>query len=120
MLVLYIAAGIYLGGLLLAITLYYVSSWSPGIRRDSHDNLVVIRSVRNEAAATVIVNALSEAGVTSKTAGEFTAGFRTEALGNVKVLIQPSDVGKANAVLDNICSSEEIDWDNIDVGEPEE
>lgn len=86
---------------------------------EPHENLVVICSARHEAEAAVIVNALANAGVTSKTHGEFTAGFRAEAPGEVKILIHPSDVGAAKAVLKDIETDEEIDWDNIDVGEPE-
>ena len=53
-------------------------------------------------------------------AGILTAGFRAEAPGRVKVLVHQSDFDKAKALLDEyVHSRDEIDWDQVDVGEPE-
>ena len=86
---------------------------------DFSDDLIVIYSAGHEAEAAVVVNALTRAGVMSKMHGEFTAGFRAEAPGDVKILIHPSDETAAKAVLRDIETDEEIDWDNVDIGESE-
>ena len=80
---------------------------------------VAIYSAAHEAEAAIVANALSNAGIESTTHGDFSAGFRAEAPGEVRILIHKNDVAAAKAVLEDIKTDEEIDWDNVDVGEPE-
>lgn len=80
---------------------------------------VVIYSAAHEGEASIVVNSLANAGIQSTTHGEFSAGFRAEAPGDVKIFVNPEDVDAAKVVLEDIKTDEEIDWDNVDVGQPE-
>ena len=80
---------------------------------------IVIYSAAHESEAAIVVNALSNAGIHAKAHGEFSAGFRAEAPGDVKVFVNPGDVDAAKIVLEDIKTDEEIDWENVDVGEPD-
>ena len=85
---------------------------------DSDDPIVLAR-VAHDTEAAIIVNALKRRGLFAKSAGEFTAGFRAEAPGDVKILVRKSEMAAAREVLEDIRSDEEIDWSKVDVGDPE-
>ena len=89
------------------------------VERQGH--LARLTSVRNEMEASVIVAALEEQGVQATMAGVHTAQFRAEAPGWVEVLVAEHDLPAAEAVLDKVRREHnDIDWSQIDVGEPEE
>jgi hypothetical protein len=59
-------------------------------------------SVTNDLEAAMIVSTLAAHGVDATTSGEFTAGFRAEAPGEVKVLVRRSDLPQARHALDRV------------------
>ena len=83
------------------------------------DKPIVLACVRHDTEAAIIVNALKRRGLFAKSAGEYTAGFRAEAPGDVKILVRKSEIAAAREVLADIRSDEEIDWSQVDVGDPE-
>ena len=73
-----------------------------------------------EVAASVMANALEAEGIKTALTGVNTASFRAEAPGLVNVMIRREDLDRARQILDEMRSDEsEIDWENVDVGEPE-
>jgi hypothetical protein len=74
-----------------------------------------------EMEAGLIVSALEENGIKATLSGENTAGFRTEAPGWVQVLVAEEDLPRAQRVLEDSRRnhSDEVDWSQVDVGEPE-
>lgn len=82
--------------------------------------IVTLRSVTSEREAALIVAKLQEIGIHCTAEGEFTAGFRTEAPGRVKVLVREEDLLRAQELLEAVEDSadSEVDWSKIDVGDP--
>ena len=82
---------------------------------------VALTSAANDMEAAAIVAALCNEGIEANMTGEFTAGFRAEAPGNVQVMVKQCDLTRAQEFL---CRFEEkgspIDWSQVDVGEPED
>jgi hypothetical protein len=62
-------------------------------------------SVPSDLEAAMIVSALAAHEVDATTSGEFTAGFRAEAPGEVKVLVRRSDLERARQVLGDLTRS---------------
>ena len=85
---------------------------------DSEEPIVLAR-VLHDTEAAIIVNALRRRGLFAKSTGEYTAGFRAEAPGDVKVLVRRSELAAAREILADVRSDEEIDWSQVDVGDPE-
>lgn len=83
------------------------------------DEPIVLARVPHDTAAAIIVNALKRRGLFATTTGEYTAGFRAEAPGDVKILVRKNELAAAREVLADIRSDEEIDWSQVDVGDPE-
>jgi hypothetical protein len=53
--------------------------------------------------------------------GTYTAGFRAEAPGQVQILVAAEDEAKAREVIRlGEENKEDIDWSQVDVGEPED
>jgi hypothetical protein len=85
------------------------------------DSPKVLVSVRNEIEAVGIVTALAARGISASTTGGFTAGFRAEAPGYIQVIVKEADLDQARQALAEIRKErEEIDWSQIDVGEPDD
>lgn len=83
--------------------------------------LEVLRSFQNESEAAPVVAALDAHGIEAKTTGDFTAGFRAEAPGVVSVIVRQEDLDRAKEVLAEIEKEQtDIDWSQVDVGEPED
>jgi hypothetical protein len=81
----------------------------------------VLMSVANELEAGDIVTALTSYDIEAMTVGGFTSGFKAEAPGLVQILVRSSDLDRAKQALAEIQQDEgKIDWDEVDVGEPEE
>ncbi len=74
----------------------------------------------NEVEAATILAALAESGIQGTTTGSFTTGFRTEAPGDVTVVVRHCDLQRALEVLAVVeAARKNIDWAAVDVGEPE-
>ena len=74
----------------------------------------------NEVEAATILAALAESGIQGTTTGSFTTGFRTEAPGDVTVVVRHCDLQRAMEVLSEVeAARKDIDWSAVDVGEPE-
>lgn len=85
------------------------------------DNPVVLTSVANEILAGTIVSALAECGIEASATGSYTSGFRAEAPGQVSVVVRQADLDRAKRALAEIEQSQgDVDWSQVDVGEPEE
>jgi hypothetical protein len=80
-----------------------------------------LTSAPTEMHAGIIVAALEGNGIKCTTSGEATAGMRAEAPGWVQILVAEEDLAKGQAVLEQVLQeADDIDWTQIDVGEPEE
>ena len=79
-----------------------------------------LTSAPTEMEAGIIVAALDENGIRATMAGQTVSGFRAEAPGWVQVLVAEEDVPRAQALLAEVRQDrDEIDWSQVDVGEPE-
>jgi hypothetical protein len=77
-------------------------------------------SVANEIEAGDLITALAAYDIEAFTVGGFTSGFKAEAPGNVQILVRRSDLDRAQAALAEIQQDEgDVDWSQVDVGEPE-
>jgi hypothetical protein len=90
-------------------------------KMDLDEHLARLTSAPTEMEAAVIVAALAERNIRSTTSGEFTAGFRAEAPGWVQILVAEDDLARAREVLMELDDDDtDVDWSQVDVGEPEE
>ena len=81
----------------------------------------VLSRFLSEIEAVAILSALADCGIQGTTTGSFTTGFRTEAPGDVSVIVRHGDLPRALEILATIEEEKsEIDWSNVDVGEPED
>ena len=88
---------------------------------DLDEHLAKLTSVPTEVEASVIVAALAERNIRATTTGEFTAGFRAEAPGWVQILVAEDDLQRAKEILQEVGEdTTDVDWSQVDVGEPEE
>jgi len=80
--------------------------------------LVTLAFLAGEIEATLLADELKNHGIPAEASGTFTAGFRAEAPGSVKVLVHEKDLAAAKQIMDDYHASKEaIDWDQVDVGE---
>jgi hypothetical protein len=85
------------------------------------NNPEVLTSVRTEVEAAAIVGALAARSIGASTTGGYTAGFRAEAPGCVNVIVRNEDLDRARYVLAEIEQDQtDVDWSQVDVGEPDE
>ena len=74
-----------------------------------------------EYYAQLLANGLSDEGIKAEVSGGITGGFRADAPGMVKVLVDERDLEKAKAFFaDWDHENQSIDWDEVDVGEMED
>ena len=86
---------------------------------DSSD-LETLITLSNEVEAAAIVGALQEKGVHAVATGGYISGFKAEAPGDVKVLVRHGAADQARQMLNEIRQEQtDIDWSEIDIGEPE-
>ena len=87
----------------------------------SPELIVAVTSAPNELEAGVIVSALEDAGIKATMSGVYTAGFRAEAPGQVQILVAQKDLARAQEIIrEGQDDQEEVDWSQVDVGQPEE
>ncbi len=80
----------------------------------------VLTSVRNDLEAMPLIAALAELGIEATKTGSFTADLRAEAPGEVRIVVKQQDLAAAKQALKEIGEDNaEIDWSQVDVGEPE-
>ncbi len=80
----------------------------------------VLTSVRNDLEAMPLIAALAELGIEATKTGSFTADFRAEAPGVVRIVVKQQDLARAKEALKEIGKDNaQIDWSQVDVGEPE-
>lgn len=85
------------------------------------DDLVELVSVPVEFQAEAIAASLRERGVPARAIGGALAGFRAEAPALVRVVVLRRDLPAARAALERArAESVDIDWEDVDVGEPED
>ena len=82
------------------------------------DKLVEVYSAANEIEAKGIVNALSDANIEALMQGQHSASFRAEAPSDVKVVVRKRDEVAARSCLVKLGLDDQVDWDQVDVGEP--
>ncbi len=88
---------------------------------DDQDDLITLAHVPTEGEAATMVEALKAAGIAATMTGGFTAGFIAEAPGDISVNVFEKDRAAAEAVIREFeLKNEAIDWNQIDVGEPED
>jgi len=76
--------------------------------------------VPTEFEATLVVTRLAEQGIQAEAVGGYTAGFRAEAPGDIKILVRAGNMEKAQQILNDLREpSADVDWTQVDVGEPE-
>jgi hypothetical protein len=91
------------------------------VTRSDTNRVVRLTSLRTELEAAVVVGALEEHGIRATMSGIYTANFRTEAPGWVEVLVDETDLARAQNVLNEVRADQgDIDWEDIDVGQPEQ
>jgi hypothetical protein len=84
------------------------------------EHIALLTSAPTEMHAGIIVAALEENGIKATMSGETTAGMRAEAPGWVQILVAEQDLSRAQATMVDVRrQSEDIDWSQVDVGEPE-
>lgn len=84
-------------------------------------NLEVLVAVSNEVEAAAIVGALADQGIRALATGGYTSGFRAEAPGDVKVVVQHADADRARRALAELEQSQRaIDWSQVDTGDSED
>jgi FAD/FMN-containing dehydrogenase len=81
---------------------------------------VVLINVRTEMEATAIVNALAARDIPATCQGALTSAFRAEVPGGVGIVVRGPDLARAKLALAAVQRDlSEIDWSQVDVGEPE-
>ncbi len=85
------------------------------------EHLVVLTAVPSDIEASIIVSALREAGMHVVATGGPTAGFKAGVPGQVQVMVAEHDLSVARNTLKELKESDaQIDWSQVDTGEPEE
>jgi hypothetical protein len=85
------------------------------------EHVVVAASAENELEAGVMLAALEEAGIKATMSGAATAEFRVAVPGEVQILVAQEDLAAAQEVIQEGQDDEEdVDWSQVDVGQPEE
>lgn len=81
----------------------------------------VLIKVPNPAEAAAIVQSLQEAGIQATADGHGVVGWQVEAPAMIRVVVHQDDFERGREVLQQSRQEAElIDWDNVDVGVPEE
>lgn len=85
------------------------------------DDLCRVTSAHSIMEAAPIVAALERAGIKATTGNAESATALPEAMGEVEILVANHDAPRALLLLEAIEEhGAEIDWSQVDVGEPEE
>ncbi len=84
-------------------------------------HVVDVATAPNEQEADVIVAALEEEGIKSSLSGAGANVFRLDLPGDVQILVAQEDEARAREIIrEGEDDVEEVDWSQVDVGEPED
>ncbi len=84
-------------------------------------NTHVLTRVDNPAAAAAIVQLLAQEQIRAVSDGHGVVGWQMEAPAQIRIVIDEVDLARAEEVLrDWHQGNSEIDWDDVDVGQPED
>jgi len=87
---------------------------------DENKNLRTVASCPDEVEAEIITSCLAEHQIQAIAVGGFTSGFKAEAPGYVQVMVCEEDFERAGKLIaETRDEPDEIDWSQVDVGEPE-
>ena len=75
-----------------------------------HANLVTVAERANEMSASIVISILEDAGIRAVATGGFTAGFRAEAPGIIKIQTFEQDAERARDVIAETKMAP-LDWD---------
>ncbi len=85
------------------------------------DDLCRVTSAHSVMEAAPIIAALDRAGIKAVTGNAASATVMPEAMGEVEILVAQHDAPRALTLLDLIEEhGVEVDWSQVDVGEPED
>lgn len=85
------------------------------------DDLCCVTSAHSVMEAAPIVAALERAGIRAMTGNSESATMIPEAMGEVEILVANHDAPRALTLIQLIEEhGTEVDWSQVDVGEPEE
>ncbi len=86
---------------------------------DTHLSVLTMSS--HEYEAQLIVDALQEQGIHAEKSGGPASDFKVGVPGQVKILVETSQLIEATAALDTLRDeADHIDWSKIDVGKPQD
>ena len=74
--------------------------------------LVTVAERPTEVAASILIAALQDAGIRAIATGGFTAGFRAEAPGSVRVQTFESDADRAREIIAELKAEPPENWEN--------
>jgi xanthine dehydrogenase iron-sulfur cluster and FAD-binding subunit A len=85
------------------------------------DDLCRVTSAHSIMEAAPIIAALDRAGIKAMTGNSESATMMPEAMGEVEILVAQHDAPRALTLLELIEEhGSDVDWSQVDVGEPEE
>jgi hypothetical protein len=88
---------------------------------DQQPKLVTLTNVANEAEAKSLIGLFEEEGISVFMNGGDDLSLFGEDLGDVMLIVKKSDYDQAAKLLEEIeAENTEIDWSQVDVGEPED
>lgn len=88
---------------------------------DQQPELVTLTNVANEAEAKSLIGLFEEEGISVFMNGGDDLSLFGEDLGDVMLIVKKSDYDQAAKLLEEIeAENTEIDWSQVDVGEPED
>jgi len=84
-------------------------------------NVVKLARCYTEVEAVGIADALRDEGIHAEISGAITGGFRAEAPSVIWVLVRQEDAERAVPIVEAFReASSDVDWSQVDVGEPED
>ena len=85
------------------------------------EHVVPVTSAPNELEAGVIIAALADRGIKAVMSGDAIADFRLGIPAEVQILVAQEDLERAQMVLrEDEDNEDDVDWSQVDVGEPEQ
>lgn len=88
---------------------------------DHQPELVTLTNVANEAEAKSLIGLFDEEGISVFINGGDDLSLFGEDIGDVMLIVKKSDYDQAAKLLEEIeAENAEIDWSQVDVGEPED
>ena len=88
---------------------------------DERPELVTLTKVPNEAEAKSLIGLFEEEGIAVFINGGEDLSLFGEDIGDIQLIVKKSDYDQASKLLEEIEEeNSEIDWSQVDVGEPED